>query len=119
MCEIYDTGDSCQVWVNTWHHARKPRACQACRQVVDPREKYLRHFDVFDGAVNVEYLCQPCGQAAEDFQREHNGLPQTPAGIRYVLRDCLDNGDDDSRRRWQPILDNLDARRLAARKTGT
>lgn len=116
MCDLDDfDGETCEVWTNTWHRARKPRPCQACKQTISPKEKYLRHFDLYDGAVNVEYLCAVCGQAAEDFQAEHRVMPQSPAGIRYVLRDCIDNGDDASRRRWQPILDTLDARRKAAR----
>jgi hypothetical protein len=86
--------------------------------VVQPRERYMRHFDLFDGKVNVEYLCSVCGEAAEKFTESHNGMPQSPAGIRYVLRDCIDNGDEASRERWKPVLNVLEARREAARGFG-
>lgn len=118
MCEIDDSDyEPCQVWTNTWHTARKPRPCRSCKTVIKPREKYMRHFDIFDGEVNVEFLCAVCGVAAEEFTKEHSGMSQSPAGIRYVLRDCIDNGDEASAARWQPILDNIDKRREEARKT--
>lgn len=116
MCDIELDGDTCDVWINTWHTARKPRACEACKTVIAPREKYMRHFDLFDGAVNVEFLCAVCGQAAEAFHNEHHCSPQSPAGVRYMIRDCIENSDDAGRARWQPVLDVLDARREASRR---
>lgn len=115
MCDVdLNNGDSCSVWRNTWHKARKPRRCQACHTTIGAKERYMRHFDVFEGEVNVEYLCTVCGEAAEAFTTEHHGMSQSPAGIRHVLHECVQE-DEKSQKRWQPVLDVIEARWMAAR----
>lgn len=116
MCEVDLDGECCEVWVNTWHTARKQKRCLCCHLTVQPGERYMRHFNLFDGVPSVEFLCSVCGQAAEDFHSAHHWSPQTPAGIRYMLQDCIENGDEQSRAVWSPRLAQLDSRRKESGK---
>lgn len=117
MCEI-DTSDwePCAVWDERQVRARKAHLCDCCGGDISPGEHYLRHFSVADGSANSEKCCASCRQLRDDFGKEHH-VTTFPGGLRYLLEECADYGEDDANTaRWREALVAMDARRAARRE---
>lgn len=59
-CETGGDGEFADVWVETYHVARKAHVCDECREGVKPGERYQRIFSLFDGGMTVYKLCAFC-----------------------------------------------------------
>lgn len=131
MCDIdFDSGERADVWMNTFvGRARKAHVCDMCQGAIEPGEPYVRHFSVFGsyGACN-EAQCLRCCTIVDAFRREHRHY-YNPSGMRELIVECLQEdsryGEDDedervpltdSALRWKYALDEMDARREAARR---
>lgn len=115
MCEVaFD--DYCSVWSEKPVTARKPNRCDSCGTAIQRGEAYLRHFSVFDGYSSNAALCFVCWLVRAEFNEAH-GVNLHPESVLQYLEECVDDGDDDSRK-WRPhivVLRNRSARARAAR----
>lgn len=116
MCD-YDQddygGEVCTLYINKWvRAARKEHLCRSCGVTVKAGERYMRHFNLYDGEVTTEKVCFVCGDAIEEFGRLHSFVPGTPGDTPRILEECIENGDEVSRAKWAPILSTIEARRL-------
>ena len=106
MCDI-DELDECSVWSETQATARKPRACSICRAPIGARERYTKHFSVFEGAVCSATLCTECQSNRCVFAAAHGGTWHQPPEFVRALVDCIAEGDEDSERLWQPMVTRI------------
>jgi hypothetical protein len=114
MCEI-DYGESCEVWRETRHTARKRHSCDCCGAAISVGEKYLQHYSVFEGDPTNEKMCGACADIREQFQKEHGAIMGGPGYFEELLADCIDDGPK-SERKWTPMLEAIQARRATAAK---
>ena len=56
------SGEICQVWIETWHKARKPHRCCECGESIGIGDRYQRTFSVFEGVVNIYKTCEFCAK---------------------------------------------------------
>ena len=117
MCEIAEPDDYCQIWTFAEVRARKAHRCDTCRGAISPGDKYWRHKSLFDGMWTHERQCAPCAKAEEEFSAAHDEMSWSPSGFADALSDCISEEDEESGR-WQPMLDEMRARRDAARAAG-
>jgi predicted RNA-binding Zn-ribbon protein involved in translation (DUF1610 family) len=114
MCEIDNDGEECTIWRNEFRRSRRARKCQSCSTPIAPGERYLNHFNVYDGSSHTESLCASCGEAAEEFRVAHGAMPTTPMWIEDVLDDCADN---DGGQKWRDMAKAIRDRRAKARSS--
>lgn len=112
MCEI-DAGDSYEVWSETKRRARKEHKCDGCHGRIAPGEAYVVHFSVFEGDPSSAKMCEPCDVTRMAFAEAHQGRIPHPDSLWDTLQECIFEGDDESETRWQPMLDQMMARRTA------
>ena len=113
MCEI-DGGESCEVWRETMHTARKSRGCDCCSALIAKGDKYLKHFSVFEGDATSEVMCSACAKARVEFHKEHGALMGGPSFFQELLMDCIADGPK-SERKWKPVLDEIRERQPGRR----
>ncbi len=115
MCDL-DGDETCDVFINIWRKARLPHVCVACRDVIAPGSRYMRHFQVFDGDTMTQKVCEGCAVAHEAFAAAHSFVPP-PGEIRHTLRDCIDNSSSAAdAMQWETLLKPIDIRRDRNRK---
>lgn len=112
MCEIGWDSDI-EHWSKTRRTARKPHVCQGCKGPIAPGVAYIHESWKMDGAWWSEKCCIACDEAIVEFERAHDGAP-VPSYFAECLRGCLSDGDEESERRWRPMLQALEARGAAA-----
>lgn len=115
MCEIADP-EPCEVWDERPVVARKEHQCTCCRSPIHAGETYLRHFSVFEGAVETGKLCPACKADREAFSAAHHGVLYTPGIFPLQLSDCIADGDEESELRWKPMLERIVTSREAAKE---
>ncbi len=127
MCEItghYD-GDRPTVFSETKRRARKPYKCYECDGAIAQGERYNYVFGVWDGSADTYRFCAACDATLEAFAKAHPGLQHLFGGLDEELKDCIreetrfDDDDNEivseSGQRWQLALDEMRARRAAAK----
>lgn len=107
MCDLYDL-EPCTVWRETPRVARKRHECDGCGAVIQPRDAYVRHFDVFDGQASDEAMCSVCWFARQQFIDAH-GQGFGPSYLMEALQECIGENDDDEDE-WRPVLATLKRR---------
>ena len=108
MCEL-EVDDYCAVWSEFPRMARKEHECDACGAVIPRRSAYLVHFNVYEGYPSREKSCFACWAAREEFADAHK-QSCTPSSLVERLEECIEYGDEDDAKRWQPILESVLAR---------
>lgn len=113
MCDI--SLEPCDVWTETERTARKEHVCSSCRGRILPKARYWTHFSKYDGEVSFQRICGPCYAARDEFANAHESTP-VPAYFPTLLRECIDDHDEESKRRWGPMLAALVARAAPAKE---
>ena len=111
MCTI--ELEPCEVWSRTAHTARKEYRCECCGAKITPGARYHRTFSVFDGQVDTSRNCVECEADMQAFGAAHDGVLSQPDYFVEMLRDCIDNGDEESERQWKPMLAAIIQRRAS------
>lgn len=112
MCD-FEPEDTAEVWRETSRRARGAHCCSACGGTIQPGDRYVEFFSVFEGDAAVAKACLACSGALGDFAAAHDGWRPWPSELHRILEDCIADGDEDSDR-WRPVLEALRARRLPA-----
>lgn len=116
MCFIDDDEGVCEVWSEREVTARKLYKCSCCSAPIEPGQRYLCHFSVYEGDPNQEKMCLTCRDARKVFSADPNHrLIPNPRSFDDFLEMCISEGDEDSQTKWQPMLDGIKQRRRAAR----
>lgn len=111
MCSIY-FDDSGSNWVSEKQRtARKTHCCSSCRGTIEPGQSYTAHASGGDGSITSEKMCAPCMADRTTFAEAHEFQWCTPSYFPTLLRKCIHEDDEESVRRWKPVLDALMARR--------
>ena len=108
MCQIdlYDDAVA-EVWSETVVTARKPHRCDCCLSDILPREKYLKHWSLFDGEQTHGKLCRLCERDRLAFSQAHHGILSAPQGFQEMLEECITEGDEESEKNWSPMLQRI------------
>lgn len=103
--------EPCDVWSETQRTARKAHRCSSCRGPIGPGERYTVHFSIYDREMTRAKLCGLCLADRMEFTESHGGdlLIPDPASFPTLLRECIGE-DEESARRWTPMLTVLEAR---------
>ncbi len=109
MCELGHF-EPCTIWDERTHKARKPHVCSCCKRAIAAGETYTAHFSVYEGEAAYERLCAECDKDRDEFGRAHAGYPM-PSDFARSLSECISEGDEESERRWRPMLDRIRATR--------
>lgn len=104
--------EPCEVWVEKTLRARKDHQCSACQGHIGKGQSYSTHFSVFEGDATYEKICAACFVDRKEFGAAH-GMLCTPGSFENFLRDCIADGDEESERKWKPMLERLEARKAA------
>ena len=91
--------------------ARKEHRCACCSATIRVGEQYVSLFTIFEGDAARERCCQACDAAIEEFAEAHEGTRSNPSYFQDMLRECMDEGDEESETRWKPMLAAIQARR--------
>ena len=117
MCFI-EIDDVCEVWKETPRRARKQHACTCCYRPILIGEKYVDHFDVFEGRPEKCKLCSECEKDRAEFGDAHNGTILHPGSMLEYLEQCVgDNYDDDGEtaddetQKWERMIERIEASR--------
>ena len=107
MCMIEDSDGPVVLLSESQPVARTRHQCSECRRVIDPGERYLREFCLFDGRVTTHKTCAQCqvarnclsdncggwcyGAVEEDIREHaHEGYPMYVArlaiGMQWMWR---------------------------------
>lgn len=114
MCDI-DLDGQCDVWRETTRTARKQHKCSSCGGVISSGEKYIEHFDIFEGESNTERCCMACDADRQEFCAAHNVM-LGPNSWEHYLSECIyDGGHDEDGRKWGPMLKRQEERRKLAK----
>ena len=70
MCMIEDSDGPVVLLSESQPVARTRHQCSECRRVIDPGERYLREFCLFDGRVTTHKTCAQC-QVARNWLSDH------------------------------------------------
>ena len=87
--------------------ARKEHRCSCCGATVKPGEQYTVHFSVADGYCVTEKICALCLADRDEFCSAHDLSWVCPSDFTDVLGECIDQRDEESMRRWKPMLDRI------------
>ena len=118
MCEIW-IDDPCSVWVSSKvSRARKKHRCEDCGATVLPGQSYWRLFSVYDGKGSSSKSCVRCKAARKVFMDAH-GSEYGPPALEEMLDACIADGDEESERKWKPILRSLQRRKRQARRSAS
>lgn len=109
MCDI--DLEQCDVFRETPRVARKAHRCSSCGARIAPREAYLDHFSNGDGPC-AEAMCFACWCAREEFMEGGHPL-FNPSALHDLVSGCIE--DEETERRWRPLLDALNDRYETAR----
>jgi len=126
MCVI-DFDEYCTIWNETERTARKQHKCSSCGGRIQPGEKYVDHFDVFEGEANHEKCCMACDVDRKEFGKAHE-VSLGPGGWREYLDECIaedseyDSDTDEYRpgedaKRWIAMRERLKERRQRAKES--
>lgn len=113
MCVI--DYEPCEVWRETPRKARKEHRCSACGGRIAAREGYTDYFSVFEGEINRGKACATCQTVVMEFAAAHEGMRPTPDSLVFILEECIADGDKEDKRRWTPVLAEMQTRRKAGR----
>jgi len=110
MCDIdFGGDDEASAWsVQQIKHARKEHRCDSCGTTIKVGRPYIRMSWVQEGTAYTEKCCLVCWRIGERFGKEHRWTP-CPSSILVTLDECIDYGDEDSKR-WR-----ADARKIRRR----
>lgn len=115
MCRI-DVDGYCEVWEEETRKARKEHKCDSCGSIIHAGERYVTHFDVFEGNANHEKCCMACDVDRTAFGDAHK-VRLSPWSWEDYLRDCVHDGDDPSdESTWIPMLERLTQRKQNAKQ---
>jgi hypothetical protein len=109
MCDIsgFD-GERCELWNETVvKKSRKQRKCGCCCRTIAVGEMYISHFSKFEGDVCKSALCFECMNDRNEFSKAHDGYIPHPDSFDHTLRECIAEGDEESEKQWQPMLDKI------------
>lgn len=98
------------MWSETERRARKAHRCTSCMGAIQPGTRYTVHFSKYDGETTSEKLCAQCRDSRQDFADAHGGMLPLPSYFPTLLRECIAEGDEESERRWKPMLEALTLR---------
>jgi hypothetical protein len=59
-CEPAGCDEYCEVWVKTYHVARKEYRCVECQDAIKPGERYQKIFSIFQGDIGIFKTCAFC-----------------------------------------------------------
>jgi hypothetical protein len=107
-------GEPAEVWRETGRKARKRHTCSCCRGAIRAGETYTVHFSVHDGGTNSNKICSPCVNDRKAFSDAHGGWLWVPDYFPRALKDCIVDGDPESEKTWQPMLDAIRERGAVA-----
>ena len=111
MCQIY-SDEAYQTFRETPRVARKAHRCTCCRRIIAVGEQYTDHYSMGDGPSRGK-LCAECLRDRDSFAAAHENLTATPDGFESLLQGCIADGDPESERVWQPVLDRITESREA------
>jgi len=95
--------DTAQVWSPNWRTARKPHACYACGEPIDPGDRYHHVSYVYDGSWGQYHHCARCWTLYQAICDAHDKLPGDPFSDAWQYVDlALDCGT-----RWEDELGEL------------
>lgn len=108
MCEIDFDGETCAVWKETEHTARKAHKCDACEQTIAVGDRYTKHRSLYDGRWWSEAICKPCNDDRRAFGKADGHMLMVPSSFFEYLSGCVDSWDHNDP--WRPMLNRLRAR---------
>lgn len=101
MCSVGEFATCSVFQQNRIVAKRKPQQCDACRRVIPTGATYVRHFSVFEGAVDSEKMCLDCESICDMFAADHDGFRFLPSSMPEILDDCVDEFFDPANaRHW-------------------
>lgn len=122
MCEI--DLEPADVFLDTSHKARKEHRCACCGGPIARGERYLRHFQVFEGTAISERCCAACAADREAFADADGHGFSAPSYFPEMLSNCIFFDDGDvvvsvaeraANNRWIAMRDGIRARAKKAR----
>lgn len=116
MCDM-DSGETCEVWSETWITARKNHRCDSCDKRIRPREKYVRHFSIFEGYISTAKCCAKCKTDRDAFGKVEGHYIPHPSSFVEALDECISDYEStaEEKRKWRAVLRNVERRRANAR----
>jgi hypothetical protein len=87
MCTI-EMDDYCEVWKETFQHARKQHRCSSCRTMIQPGDRYMKLFMIYDHSPSQEKVCLVCESLWRSFTEAHDG-GLSPENLQEMLSDCV------------------------------
>jgi hypothetical protein len=114
MCVVDFDGDYCTVWNERTVTARKAYRCSCCGGPIQPGEKCVYHFSVYDHHPTSERCCLACDRVRQEFTAGHD-VEIRPGYIQFALENCIADGDEDSKM-WRVALDEIRARAARTRE---
>lgn len=116
MCTVEYDGDAPRVW--SYRHIKRARTehrCSSCGTTVAIGRPYWSLFFVdCDGHASTEACCDVCHRISHRFATEHGVGAPLPSSLVEFLVECVDYGDEDSKR-WRRDLYKIRTRRARAR----
>lgn len=114
MCIINLDDDTADLWSETKRRARKSHKCSSCGGPIITGSHYIVHYSRYDGQENDRAkMCTACECIREEFFNSHGALTP-PSTLRKTLEECIAEGDEDSEKKWKPMLAEMDERRALA-----
>jgi hypothetical protein len=118
MCEV-DFSDSDETWYSEKQRkARKAHRCSSCCGAILPGMRYIAHVSGGDGSITAEKMCAACLADRTVFAEAHHFAWCTPSYLPTLLAECIHDDDEESVRRWKPVLDAMKARYTLPAKVG-
>lgn len=93
--------------------ARVVHRCVVCCRIIHSGERYLRETYKWEGSVDADICCAACERDRDAFGEAHRGYP-FPSSFVSFLAECIDDRDEESRTKWQPMLRRIKRRRSEA-----
>lgn len=91
---MIDAADGpCSVWSENHRKARKPHACHECGRQIEPGERYLTIFTVFEGDASHHKVCAHCEVVCEWLRKNCGGFL-----LSMVYEDISEHVDEYNRR---------------------
>ena len=106
MCDLSDAYEPAEIFRDEWRRARKEHRCGACNGRIMAGERYIAHFQLFEGDASYSKCCSACAEIRGRFADAHEGAITSPEGLSYMLADCVADGDEDSQQ-WQADIDAM------------
>ena len=101
--------EPCELWVENERKARKHHKCDSCQGAILVGERYICHFNKFDGNITYAKMCLACRDDRKLFADAHDGTLMDPGHFSEMVQECIGE-DKDSEAMWKPMLERIEAR---------